>query len=200
MLKVGLTGGIGCGKSTAVDAFRVLGIPIIDADQISKDIVKQGSEALDEISNTLGSDLLLKSGELNRPLLKQKIFSSPQTLEQLEAILHPRIKAEIESQVLEIAKHNGYSYVIVDIPLLVEKNYQNMFDQIIVVDCLPEQQIQRVSLRDGLSDLDIKRIMKNQATRAERNTAATDVLDNTKDKKNLLSQINRLHKALVALS
>ena len=198
MLKVGLTGGIGCGKSTAVDAFRVLGIPIIDADQISKEMVKQGSEALDEISKILGSDLLLKNGELNRPLLKQKIFSNPQTLEQLEAILHPRIKAEIDSQISAINDSNDY--IIVDIPLLVEKNYQDMFDQIIVVDCLPEQQIQRVSLRDRLSDSDIERIMKNQATRTERNKAATEILDNTGDKEILLSQINRLHKTLVALS
>ena len=198
MLKVGLTGGIGCGKSTAVGAFRVLGIPIIDADQISKEMVKQGSEALDEISKILGSDLLLKNGELNRPLLKQKIFSNPQTLEQLEAILHPRIKAEIDNQISAINDSNDY--IIVDIPLLVEKNYQDMFDQIIVVDCLPEQQIQRVSLRDGLSDSDIERIMKNQATRTERNKAATEILDNTGDKEILLSQINRLHKTLVALS
>ncbi len=201
MLKVGLTGGIGCGKSTAVDAFRALGAPIIDADQISKDMVKHGSEALNEISKTLGADLLLEDGELNRPLLKQKIFSNPKTLEQLEAILHPRIKTEIENQISAIKDHsNTNDYVIVDIPLLVEKNYQDMFDHIIVVDCLPEQQIQRVSLRDELSDSDIKRIMKNQATRTERNKAATEVLDNTQDKETLLSQINRLHKALVALS
>jgi len=201
MLKVGLTGGIGCGKSTAVDAFRVLGIPIIDADQISKEMVKQGSEALNEISKNIGTDLLLENGELNRPLLKQKIFSNPKILEQLEAILHPRIKAEIKNQISTINNRKDCNhYIIVDIPLLVEKNYQDMFDQIIVVDCLPEQQIQRVSLRDELSNSDIKKIMKNQATRTERNSAATEVLDNTGDKEILLSQINRLHKALVALS
>ena len=201
MLKIGLTGGIGCGKSTAVDAFRVLGIPIIDADQISKELVKQGSVALDDISNILGADLLLDNGELNRSLLKQKIFSNPEALVQLEAILHPRIKAEIECQILEIDNHSDYDhYVIVDIPLLVEKNYQDIFDQIIVVDCLPEQQIQRVSLRDKLSDSDIKRIMINQASRIERNHSATKILDNTHNKESLLSQINHLHKALVALS
>jgi len=201
MLRVGLTGGIGCGKSTAVDAFRVLGVSIVDADQISKEMVKQGSEALDEISKTLGTDLLLENGELNRPLLKQKIFSNPQTLEQLEAILHPRIKAEIENQISAInARNDSNDYVIVDIPLLVEKNYQDMFDQIIVVDCFPEQQIQRVSLRDELSDSDIKRIIQNQASRTERNKVATEILDNTGDKETLLSQINRLHETLVALS
>lgn len=194
---MGLTGGIGCGKSTAVDAFRVLGVPIVDADIISKKIVEKGSEALDEIASFFGDDLLLKSGELNRPLLKEIIFSDSKALENLETILHPRIKIEIKAQISQIKNH---SYVIVDIPLLVEKNYQEMFDQIIVVDCLPEQQVHRVILRDELSDSDINKIMKNQATRDDRNTVATKILDNTKDKEFLLSQINRLHKALVALS
>ena len=205
MLKVGLTGGIGCGKSTAVDAFRVLGVPIVDADQISKTMVEKGSEALEEIAAIFGDDLLLENGELNRPLLKQTIFSDSKALERLEAILHPRIKAEINHQISQIKKQNKINdnvnnYVIVDVPLLVEKNYQGMFDQIIVVDCLPEQQTQRVSLRDELSDSDIKKIMKNQASRIERNQAATEILDNTGDKENLLSQIKRLHNGLVALS
>jgi dephospho-CoA kinase len=204
MLKVGLTGGIGCGKSTAVDAFRVLGVPIVDADQISKNIVEKGNDSLIEIAKVFSDDLLLENGELNRPALKQLIFSNPKSLEKLEAILHPRIKAEIKSQISALKKqstqNNTHNYVIVDIPLLVEKNYQDMFDQIIVVDCLPEQQIHRVSLRDTLSDSDIKKIMKNQASRDERNQAATEIIDNTHDKELLLSQINRLHKALVALS
>lgn len=197
MFKVGLTGGIGCGKSTAVDAFRVLGVPIVDADQISKKMVEKGCDALEEIANVFGDDLLLDNGELNRPLLKQTIFSDPAALEKLEAILHPRIKDEIHNQILAI---NNQAYVIVDIPLLVEKNYQAMFDQIIVVDCLPEQQVQRVVMRDKLSSSEIKKIMKNQASREERNKAATIILDNSLDKENLLSQINRLHTELVALS
>ncbi len=197
MLKVGLTGGIGCGKSTAVDAFRVLGVPIVDADIISKNIVAKGSESLDEIAKFFGEDLLLESGELNRPLLKEKIFSNSQALENLEAILHPRIKSEIQAQINQI---ESQPYVIVDIPLLVEKNYQGMFDQIIVVDCLPKQQINRVILRDELSESSIIKIMQNQATRAARNLVATKILNNTKDKDFLVSQINRLHKELVALS
>jgi dephospho-CoA kinase len=197
MLKVGLTGGIGCGKSTAVDAFRVLGVPIIDADKISKDLVLKGSDALSEIAMIFGDDLLLENGELNRPLLKKLIFSDSNALEKLEAILHPRIKAEITRQISNI---KNQAYIIVDIPLLVEKNYQEMFDQIIVVDCLPEQQVERVAKRDELSSSDIEKIMQNQASREERNKAATLILDNTMDKESLLSQINRLHTGLVALS
>lgn len=197
MLKVGLTGGIGCGKSTAVDAFRVLGVPIVDADKISKKTVKKGSEALEEIAHVLGEDLLLDNGELNRSLLKQIIFSDSGALEKLEAILHPRIKAEINKQILSI---KDQAYVIVDIPLLVEKNYQKMFDQIIVVDCSPEQQILRVSRRDDLIESDITKIMKNQASQEQRNMFATVILDNTRSKEFLISQIKRLHTELVALS
>ena len=197
MLKVGLTGGIGCGKSTAVDAFRVLGVPIVDADKISKNMVQKGAEALNEIARVFGGDLILDSGELNRSLLKQKIFSDSNALKKLEAILHPRIKAEINRQILSI---KDQAYVIVDIPLLVEKNYQHMFDQIIVVDCLPEQQVVRVSLRDDLSESDIKKKKKNQADQEERKKFATVILDNTKSKEFLNSQINRLHTELVALS
>ncbi len=197
MLKVGLTGGIGCGKSTAVDAFRVLGVPIVDADQISKKMVEKGSEALEEIATVFGDALLLGDGELNRALLKKIIFSDSDALEKLEAILHPRIKAEINNQIFAI---KNQAYVIVDIPLLVEKNYQEMFDQIIVVDCSPEQQIQRVVMRDKLSRSDIKKIMQNQASREARNKVATLILKNTSDKESLLSEINRLHTGLVALS
>ncbi len=197
MLKVGLTGGIGCGKSTAVDAFRILGIAIVDADQISKNMVKNGSDALKDIASVFGDELLLETGELNRSLLKDIIFSDSKALEKLELILHPRIKAEIEHQILEV---KDSPYVIVDIPLLVEKNYQEMFDQIIVIDCLPEQQYQRVALRDGMSDAEIKKIIQTQASRETRNNAATQILDNTKGKETFVSQIKRLHKALVALS
>lgn len=197
MLKVGLTGGIGCGKSTAVDTFRVLGASIVDADQISKDMVKRGSDALQEIADVFGNELLLANGELDRALLKQKIFSDPLALEKLEIILHPRVKAEIQRQILTL---NDEAYVIVDIPLLVEKKYEAMFDRIIVIDCSPEQQIERVIERDTLNQPEIEKIMQNQAAREQRNQVATDIIDNTKDKELLIVQINRLHKELVALS
>jgi dephospho-CoA kinase len=204
MLKVGLTGGIGCGKSTAVDAFRVFGIPIIDADLISKQMVEQGSEALGEIAEAFGDDILLDNGELNRSLLKEKIFSGTSTtsnhnkknvtLDTLEAILHPRIQSEILSQISRIENQTtSPAYVIVDIPLLIEKNYQSLFDRIIVVDCLPEQQLERVNNRDGMPVSSIKNVMDAQADRKIRLKSATDILDNTADVDKLLSQIKSLH-------
>lgn len=201
MLKVGLTGGIGCGKSTAVNAFRALGVAIIDADQIAKDLVQPGQISLVEIAAKLGEEFLLKDGSLNRPLLKEKVFSNPELLERLEAILHPRVKAEINRQFMSLAAlPEGSRYIIADVPLLYEKGYEALFDRIIVVDCLPEQQIARVKSRDGMDGKTINRIMKTQASREDRLGIATDVLDNTKNKDTLLEQINALHLEFLALA
>lgn len=201
MLKVGLTGGIGCGKSTAVDAFRAFGVPIIDADQIAKDLVEPGQSALTKIAEQFGSDILLENGELNRSLLKEKVFSDKDLLLQLEAILHPMVKDEIKRQFLEFAKPSqNTAYVIADVPLLVEKGYEEMFDRVTVVDCLPEQQLSRVHSRDHLDKNIIESIMRTQAARNERLDIATDILDNTQNKDILLDQINRLHLEILALS
>ncbi len=197
MLKVGLTGGIGCGKSTAVDAFRVLGATIIDADQIAKDIVNPEQTALFEITKTFGDQILLKNGSLDRAQLKERIFQDPKALKQLEKILHPKIRLEIAKQISEL---KNQPYVIIDIPLLVEKNYQALFDRIIVVDCLPKQQLDRVNQRDKLSESEIKKIIQKQASRSERNKHASDILDNTGDVDTLLLQINKLHDEFVSLS
>jgi len=199
MLKVGLTGGIGSGKSTAVDAFRVLGVPIIDADQIAKQSVKKDQPALAEIVKTFGKDFLLSNGELDRELLKQCVFSDPESLIALEAILHPHIKATVLQQIQAIKSAlKPPPYVIVDIPLLVEKNYQDIFDYIIVVDCSTEQQIERVMQRDGLDEASIKKIMQKQASRRQRKQVATHILDNTKDVEHLIQQLNQLHQYFVS--
>ena len=200
MLKVGLTGGIGSGKSTAVDAFRVLGIPIIDADQIAKDIVEPGSKALDELAEHFGKHVLAENGALDRQQLKNIIFKDNKALQKVEEILHPLIKKEIQNQTSKTTKTSTAPYLIVDIPLLVEKNYQEMFDRIIVVDCLLEQQIERVSQRDNLSSSQIQNIIKVQATREERIKHATDILDNSQTQDHLQEQIKSLHKNFLGLS
>ncbi len=200
MLIVGLTGGIGSGKSTAIDAFRVLGIPIIDADQIAKDIVEPGCEALQELAEHFGNQILAEDDSLDRKQLKNIIFKDDKALHKVEEILHPRIKKEIQDQISKTTETSSAAYLIVDIPLLVEKNYQEMFDRIIVVDCLPEQQIERVSQRDILSNTQIKNILKAQATREERINHATDILDNSQTPEYLQKQIKSLHKNFLGLS
>ena len=190
MLKIGLTGGIGCGKSTAVNAFRVLGATIIDADRISKDIVKKGSPALIEISRIFGQHIILPNGELDRRKLKKIVFTDTQALEKLEAITHPRIRTEIIHQMSAASES---LYVIVDIPLLLEENYLEIFDRVVVVDCLPEQQIERVIQRGESNESIIKTIIKKQVSREIRLKAASDVLDNTGNINRLKNQVKMLH-------
>ena len=196
MLKIGLTGGIGCGKSTAVDAFRALGADIIDADKISKDLVKTGNPVLAEIVRVFDKSILLPNGDLNRDKLKEIVFSDAQALQKLEVIIHPEIRAEINHQ---IAVLSDSAYVIVDIPLLLEKNYSELFDRIVVVDCLPEQQIKRVIQRDELDVVTIKSIIKTQVSRETRLIAATDVLDNSGNINTLKDQVENLHKDFLTL-
>ena len=191
LLKIGLTGGIGCGKSTAVNAFRALGAKIIDADLISKNLVKEGNPALTEIMNAFGDNILLADGELNRAKLKEIVFSDPDALDKLEAIIHPRVRAEISRQ---INASKGEPYVVVDIPLLLEKNYNELFDRIVVVDCLPEQQVSRVIQRDSLNKNSVKSIIKKQVSREMRLKSATDILDNSRNIKILENQVRQLHK------
>ncbi len=200
MLIVGLTGGIGSGKSTAVDAFRVLGIPIIDADKIAKDMVEPGSKALVELADHFGEQVLTGQGALDRQQLKKIIFEDDDALQKVEDILHPRIKKEIQDQISKTTETSSAAYLIVDIPLLVEKNYQEMFDRIIVVDTLPEQQIERVSQRDNLNSSQIKNILKAQASREERIKHATHILDNSETPDYLQEQIKSLHKNFLGLS
>lgn len=205
LLKVGLTGGIGCGKSTAVASFRELGAMIIDADQVARDIVEPGTKALNEIAQLFGDGILLENGALNRSKLGQIIFSptkeAEQALANLEKITHPIISEEIKSR-MDWAETQtiDYPYLFVDIPLLVEKEYESLFDRIVVVDCLVEQQIDRVKNRDGMNEESILQIIEQQATREQRQEVATDILDNSKDVEHLLSQVKQLHRQFVSLS
>jgi dephospho-CoA kinase len=194
LLKVGLTGGIGCGKSTVANAFCDLGVSIIDADKISKNIVNAGQPALLEIEQTFGKSIILSSGELNREKLKKIIFADSTALEKLERILHPVIRQKITKQ---MAEHQKESYIIVDVPLLVEKEYQSLFDKIIVVDCTPEQQIERVLKRDEMTENGIVKIIKSQADRDYRKRFATDIIDNSKSIEHVKAQVSALHDAFL---
>ena len=196
MLKVGLTGGIGSGKSTVVKAFQAKGITVVDADQIAREVVEPGEEALNEIAKAFGAEILQADGTLDRSQLKQRIFSDPAVRHQLEKILHPRIRQRILHRVNN-AKDTAY--VVADIPLLVESKYPDHFDRIIVVDCTEAQQIERVKARDNMSDEQIQSVMDSQASRQERLDVATDILDNTGSLDSLKMQIEKLHKSLLTL-
>jgi len=196
MLKVGLTGGIGSGKSTVAKALIAKGITVVDADQIAREVVEPGEVALQEIVEAFGEQILHDDGTLNRAALKQVIFSDPKAKKQLESILHPRIRQRILSRVNEAT---DTAYVVADIPLLVESHYPDHFDRVIVVDCPVEQQLSRVLERDHLNEAQIKAIINSQASREQRLAVATDVLDNSGTLESLKMQIDKLHETLISL-
>lgn len=197
MLKVGLTGGIGCGKSTAVKRFRELGVPVIEADLIAREIVSVGQPALQEITDYFGSQALQADGVLDRAWLRQAVFSDPLRLQQLESILHPRIRSEILAR---IAACTHSAYVIVDVPLLFEKGYTQLFERILVIDCLPDQQVLRVRQRDGSDDSVITSIMQSQIGREARLQQAHDVISNTSSITDFYEKIDDLNFKYIKLS
>ncbi len=197
MLKVGLTGGIGSGKSTVAKYLKTLGVPVIDADQVARSVVEPGQVALREIVEVFGESSLRSNGELNREWLREQVFDDPAARARLEAITHPYIRQRL---LAAMAEQSGANYLVVDIPLLVEKGYQSLFDAIVVVDCEPEQQLERTVQRDGSDAALIKGIMQAQSSRAERLKSATHILDNRSVQDALYPQINQLHRDLSLLA
>jgi dephospho-CoA kinase len=189
MLKIGLTGGIGSGKSTVSELFKKFGIPVIDADIIARDIVQFGQPALTQLEQAFGEDILQSDRTLNRAKLRSMVFSDPQLKSTLEQILHPLIKAEILSQCNKLQA----PYCVISIPLLLESNMTDMIDRILVVDCPLNMQISRVRQRDQLDDNLINRIIASQVSRETRLAKADDVIDNSKNANQLAEQVKKLH-------
>ncbi|MDC9728303.1 MAG: dephospho-CoA kinase [Methyloprofundus sp.] len=190
MFKVGLTGGIGCGKSTVAELFRQHNTPIIDADEIAHALVTPNSPALEKIIKNFGENCLSKTGHLNRTKLREIIFNNPQKKSQLEGLMHPLIYAEIEQQVQGLTS----TYCIIAIPLLLETNMQASVDHILVVDCSETEQIKRVQLRDQLDSQQINAIIHSQVSRNQRLTAADSIINNNiRDNSQLQQQVDHLH-------
>lgn len=196
MLVIGLTGGIGSGKSTVSDLFRKLGVAIIDTDIIARDLVQPGEDALHEIIHTFGSSILQTDGQLDRKQLGQITFSDTSSRKQLEAILHPRIRQAMLAQLNAVTG----PYAIVVIPLLFESAQQSTVDRILVVDCDENTQIQRVKKRDQRSEQQIKNIIQSQTSRKNRLAHADDVIVNNDSHEELAQQVAQLHQKYLKLS
>jgi len=194
-LKIGLTGGIASGKTTVSQLFAKLGTPIIDADVIAHQLVEPGQPALNNIRKIFGPEIIDHEGQLNRAKLRQKIFADTEKRQQLEAILHPRIKKIMQTTA---AQTQSSSYCILSIPLLLETQQKELVDRILVVDCLPELQHQRLQQRDKLSDEEIERIVNAQASREARLAIADDVIYNNSNFDNLQKQVFTLHNRFLA--
>ncbi|MCW8933353.1 MAG: dephospho-CoA kinase [Gammaproteobacteria bacterium] len=190
MIKIALTGGIGCGKSTVCNLFnKQHHIPVIDTDIIARRIVEPGSPALIEISKYFGDSIVLKDGSLNRKALAEKVFNNEDDRLHLESILHPEIKKVIQKKIKKLKS----SYVIIAIPLLIETNQQSEYDRILVIDCKEEQQIERTLKRDQRDLDEIKSILKSQVSRETRLKLADDIIDNSQSTSSLKEQVKRLH-------
>jgi dephospho-CoA kinase len=189
MLKIGLTGGIGSGKSTACEYFANLDVPIIDTDIIARDLVRPGQPALEKIKNTFGNDIFDSMGNLDRIKLRDMIFDDTAKRLQLEAILHPEIKQEILRSLSTITT----TYCIIVIPLLIEVGWHNVVDRILIIDTTPELQIQRCKKRNNYSLPQIKAIMATQVDRKNRISAADDIIINDNNLSQLEKQALNLH-------
>jgi dephospho-CoA kinase len=188
ILRVGLTGGIGSGKSTVSAMFAALGVPVIDADCIGRDLVKPGASALEAIIGRFGASVLT-DGELDRAKLRLLIFSDADAKHWLETLLHPSIYEEMHRQALGV----NYPYCLLVVPLLLETGRRNFVDRLLVVDCDAALQVARVQARNGLSKKDIDRMRSAQAGRSERLAAADDILKNNGGLASLEMQVKRLH-------
>lgn len=196
MLRIGLTGGIGCGKSSVSAIFRELGAAIVDSDVIARQIVHPGSEALTEITRRFGSEVLNRDGSLDRARMRKLVFHDANKRQELEALLHPLIRQEMLRQIAAL----DCTYVIVAIPLLLEKGWQELLDRILVVDCSEEQQLERSGSRDGSTADTIRRIINSQIGRRERLAAADDIIDNSGSIDSLRPQIEALHKRYLEMA
>ena len=177
MLIIGLTGGIGSGKTAVSDHFAALGVPVVDTDLISRQLVEPGQPLLKIIIREFGESYLDASGRLDRAALRRLIFSQPQARRKLESILHPAIRQEAKRQLAQMQA----DYAILVIPLLVENSADYPLDRILVVDAPESQQIKRVMQRDGSSMESTQKILHNQASRAQRLSLADDVITNDAD-------------------
>ena len=197
MLKVGLTGGIGCGKSTITTLFKDLNVPVIDADEISHDLVKPGNPTLDLIKNIFGSHVINPiDGSLNRKYLREIIFSDMHAKQQLENILHPLIYQTIKVKLAQLIN----PYTIVSIPLLLETGMTDLVDRILVIDCSVECQIKRVKKRDNIDASIIQSIIDSQVSRSARVLKADDLIDNSGSIDKLAEQVKKLHNLYILIS
>lgn len=201
MLIIGLTGGIGSGKTTVSQYFEELGVPVIDADQLIRDLVSPGQPALAEIAEQLGAEFITPSGELDRPRLREKIFAHPKQRQTLEAILHPLARENAQQQLALLREStNPPPYVILSVPLLIESGWTDMVQRVLVVDADPGLQRQRASERDGLSTAQIEAAMHSQVDRDTRLSAADDVIHNDTDLPALQAQVSALHQQYLQLA
>jgi len=196
-LVVGLTGGIGSGKSAAADEFARLGAAVVDTDRIAHELTESGGAAIAALERIFGKDMIGPSGAMDRRKMRERVFADAAAKKALEAVLHPMIRDESRRRIQAAQA----PYVVHVVPLLVESaDYRGRVDRVLVVDCPEALQIERVRARSALPEADVRAIMASQATRAERLAAADDVIDNSGTLDALRKQVAALHRKYLQYS
>lgn len=195
-LKVGLTGGIGSGKSAAADMFAELGVPVVDADLIAREVVEPGEPALEQIAQHFGKSVIQSGGGLDRRALRERVFADPSEREWLEQLLHPLINERIRDRLDAF----DTPYVMLVSPLLIESGQARLVDPVIVVDVDEQTQVERTITRDEVTIDQAKRIIASQCSRVERTQRAEYLLDNGGSLEHLREQVEYLHRQLIKLA
>ena len=193
---VGLTGGIGSGKSSAANIFKEFGIDCIDADNVAKNILDLNENARKLFINEFGDKYIDKDNKIKREILREDIFNDKSKIEKLESIIHPKVRDEI----FKFIENSSSIYTIVDVPLIFETNSKDFYDKIVLVDCETNTQISRASQRDNRSNENIMKIIKNQATREQRLSIADYVISNDSTFENLKKEVIKTHQLLLGLN
>ena len=196
MLRVGLTGGIGSGKTTVSDRFEELGVTVIDADRIAHELTRAGQPALRAIAREFGDTILMPSGELDRERLRDIVFSEPAKRQSLERILHPQIRAEMARRIRDV----NDPYCVLVIPLLAETGPHPLVDHVLVVDTPEHMRRLWLRSRSGLDDEQITTIFAAQASREQRLAIADDIIVNDEDIDALIGQVDALHQKYLGRS
>ena len=193
---VGLTGGIGSGKSAAANFFQNEGITVIDADGLSREVIEEGTPGFASIVEYFGSKIIDSDGSINREHLRKEVFDDDKKKKLLESIIHPLVR---DLMVKKIAASKS-PYSIVMVPLIFETNSMSNYNRILVIDCDPKLQLERATLRDNNSKAQIQKIMNSQCSREERISIANDIIPNNDSLENLKIRSIAMHKFYLGLS
>jgi dephospho-CoA kinase len=200
MLRVGLTGGIGSGKSTVSEAFARLGAKVLDADEVAREVVLPGKPAWTKLRHTFGSEFFHPDGRLNRNKLRRLVFADPEQRSRLNAIVHPEVMREIDSRFEQLTSSAEHAVVLVDIPLLIEVGVAHRFDKVVVVYANESVQIKRLRQRDGLSREEARQALSVQIDLREKAKKADFVIDNSGTPGETQAQVEKVWQSLLLLA
>lgn len=198
MLKIGLTGGIGSGKTAVSKRFEALGAPVIDTDLLAREVVEPGEPALDRLVRLFGREILREDGRLDRERLRRTVFADPAARREVEAILHPAIRRRLRARLVELERTET-PYCVIVVPLLVETDFQEMVDRVLVIEAARERRVRWVMTRTGMQKAEVEQIMDAQAAPEERLRAAHDVVHNDGTLDDLREKVDRLHARYLAI-